>query len=119
MLFVVDISESMRGKPLEDTKNALVAALLKLDQGDSFNVIAFNDEIHLFSSSLELATEKTLDKVTEWMGTNLVAQGGTNMLLPLNQVLFHNQLIIELYAYQLPFFLSRLYICVSYCSNTK
>ncbi|KAK1365161.1 Inter-alpha-trypsin inhibitor heavy chain [Heracleum sosnowskyi] len=87
VLFVIDISESMLGKPLEDTKNALVAALLKLDQGDSFNIIAFNDEIHLFSSSLELATEKTLDKVTEWMSTNLVAQGGTNMLLPLNQAL--------------------------------
>ncbi|KAL8119885.1 hypothetical protein AgCh_017126 [Apium graveolens] len=87
VLFVVDISESMRGKPLEDTKNALVAALLELDQRDSFNIIAFNDEIHLFSSSLELATEKTLDKVTEWMGANLVAQGGTNMLLPLNQAL--------------------------------
>lgn len=87
VLFVVDISESMQGKPLEDTKNALVAAILKLDQGDFFNVIAFNDEIHLFSSSLELATEKTLDRVTEWMSANLVAQGGTNMLLPLNQAL--------------------------------
>lgn len=103
MLFLVDISESMRGKPLEDTKNALVAALLKLDKGDSFNVIAFNDEIHLFSSSLELATEKNLEKVTAWLSENLVAQGGTNMLLPMNQVLFCFQLIIELYAYWLPF----------------
>ncbi|WOH08994.1 hypothetical protein DCAR_0728445 [Daucus carota subsp. sativus] len=87
VLFLVDISESMRGKPLEDTKNALVAALLKLDKGDSFNVIAFNDEIHLFSSSLELATEKNLEKVTAWLSENLVAQGGTNMLLPMNQAL--------------------------------
>lgn len=87
VLFVVDISESMRGKPLEYTKNAFAAALSKLEHGDLFNVIAFNDEIQLFSSSLELATKKAIDKVTEWMSVNLVSRGGTNILLPLNQAL--------------------------------
>ncbi|XP_017223082.1 uncharacterized protein LOC108199667 isoform X1 [Daucus carota subsp. sativus] len=87
VIFVVDISESMQGKPIEGTKNALAAALSKLDHGDSFNVIAFNDEIHLFSLSLELATKKAIDKVTEWMSMNMVARGGTNILLPLNQAL--------------------------------
>lgn len=76
----------MRGKPLEGTKNALAAALSKLDHGDSFNVIAFNDEVHLFSLSMELATKKAIDKVTEWMSMNMIACGGTNILLPLNQV---------------------------------
>lgn len=87
VLFVVDISGSMRGKPLEDTKNALSAALSKLDPGDSFNVIAFNDETYLFSSSLELATKEAIEKVTEWINMNFVAGGGTNMLLPLNKAL--------------------------------
>ncbi|KAK6139698.1 hypothetical protein DH2020_026566 [Rehmannia glutinosa] len=57
VVFVVDISGSMKGKPLEDTKNALSAALAKLDPKDLFNVIAFN------------------------------AGGGTNILLPLNQAI--------------------------------
>ncbi|XP_074339508.1 uncharacterized protein LOC141677462 isoform X2 [Apium graveolens] len=85
VIFVVDISESMRGKPLEGTKNALAAALSKLDHGDSFNVIAFNDEVHLFSLSMELATKKSVEKVTDWMSMNMIARGGTNILLPLNQ----------------------------------
>lgn len=87
VIFVIDISESMRGKPLEGTKNALAAALSKLDHGDSFNIIAFNDEVHLFSLSMELATKKAIDKVTDWMSVNMIARGGTNILLPLNQAL--------------------------------
>lgn len=104
----------MRGKPLEDTKNALSAALSKLDPGDSFNVIAFNDETYLFSSSLELATKEAIEKVTEWINMNFVAGGGTNMLLPLNKVLFHFLLV-----FNFPVNLSRMfcllftYLCLS------
>lgn len=114
MIFVVDISESMQGKPIEGTKNALAAALSKLDHGDSFNVIAFNDEIHLFSLSLELATKKAIDKVTEWMSMNMVARGGTNILLPLNQVLCYFHLmdkIVSLSYYYSLFFICREHIC--------
>ncbi|XP_063946819.1 uncharacterized protein LOC135151692 [Daucus carota subsp. sativus] len=87
VLFVVDISGSMRGKPLEDTKSAIFAALSELIPGDSFNVIAFNDEAYLFSSSLELATKEAIEKATEWIGMNFVAGGGTNLSLPLNKAI--------------------------------
>ena len=43
---------------MEVTKNTVGAALLKLDQDESFGIIAFNDQIHLFSSTLELATRE-------------------------------------------------------------
>lgn len=69
-MFVVNISGSMRGKPLEDTKNAILAALSELSPADSFNVIAFNDEAYLFSSSLELATKEAIEKATEWIEMN-------------------------------------------------
>ena len=84
MVFIVDISESMRGKPLEDTKNALSSALSKLDPEDSFNIIAFNGETYLFSSVLVLATKKTMENATQWISMNFIAGGGTNILLPLN-----------------------------------
>ncbi|KAG8376239.1 hypothetical protein BUALT_Bualt09G0042400 [Buddleja alternifolia] len=87
VVFVVDISASMSGKPLDNTKNALFAAFAKLDPEDSFNVIAFNGDIYVFSSSLELATAEGIEKVTQWINVNFVTGGGTNILLPLNQAI--------------------------------
>ncbi|CAA0821529.1 inter-alpha-trypsin inhibitor heavy chain-related [Striga hermonthica] len=87
VVFVVDISGSMKGKPLEDTKNALFSAVAKLDSKDFFNVIAFNGETYLFSSSMEEATAKAIENVTQWINMNFVAGGGTNILLPLNQAI--------------------------------
>lgn len=88
-MFVVDISGSMEGEPLEGTKNAISAALTNLDSLDSFNIIAFNGETYLFSSSMELASEDTVERAVEWMSMNFIAGGDTNILVPLKQVIFH------------------------------
>lgn len=92
MIFVVDVSGSMREKPLDDTKSALFAALSKLDPEDSFNIIAFNGDTYRYSSRMELATEQAIEKVTQWINMNFVAGDGTNILLPLNQVLFLSEI---------------------------
>ncbi|CAN4109995.1 unnamed protein product [Withania somnifera] len=87
VVFVVDISGSMKGKPIEHTKQALCMALSKLDSQDLFNIIAFNSEKYLFSASLELATEEVIESATQWIGTNFIAGGGTNILNPLTQAM--------------------------------
>ncbi|BBG98781.1 inter-alpha-trypsin inhibitor heavy chain-related protein, partial [Prunus dulcis] len=87
VIFIIDISGSMLGDPLENAKNALLASLSNLNRDDTFNIIAFNGEIHLFSSSMELATNEAMLKAKEWASTNLTANGGTNILLPLKQLL--------------------------------
>ncbi|XP_042484181.1 uncharacterized protein LOC122064532 [Macadamia integrifolia] len=87
VVFVVDISGSMKGRPLENVKNGLCAALSKLNPEDSFNIIAFNGETYLFSSSLELATKETIENASQWISINFIAGGGTNILLPLNQAM--------------------------------
>lgn len=76
----------MQGSPLENVKTALLAALLKLNPVDTFNVIAFNESPLLFSSSLVPATKEMIEKVSEWIGMNFIAEGGTNISAPLNQV---------------------------------
>ncbi|XP_021691763.2 uncharacterized protein LOC110673065 isoform X2 [Hevea brasiliensis] len=87
IVFVVDISGSMEGKPLEGTKDALFGALTKLDSKDSFNIIAFNGETYLFSPSMELATAETVERAVKWINLNFIAGGSTNILLPLNQAM--------------------------------
>lgn len=85
-MIVVDISGSMQGKPLEDTKNALLEALLKLDPEDSFCIIAFNGQTYTSSTSLKSATKEAIDSAIEWIGINFIAGGDTNILRPLNMV---------------------------------
>ncbi|GAV61430.1 VWA_3 domain-containing protein [Cephalotus follicularis] len=87
VVFIVDISGSMRGGPLENTKNALLASLSKLNPQDSFNIIAFNGETYLFSSSMEPATEGAILNASQWLCHNLVAEGGTNIFAPLKHAM--------------------------------
>nr|GFA24849.1 von Willebrand factor, type A [Tanacetum cinerariifolium] len=77
----------MRGDPLEKTKYEVTGTLWKLNQGDSFNIVASNGDVKMFSSSLVLATEETITNATEWMNTNLIADGGTNLMVPLKQAI--------------------------------
>lgn len=78
----------MAGSPLEGAKTAILSSLSKLNPQDTFNIIAFDGEVHLFSPSMELATEEATSKATEWIIKNLNGNGGTNILLPLQQVIF-------------------------------
>ncbi|GMI73017.1 hypothetical protein like AT1G19110 [Hibiscus trionum] len=87
VVFVVDISESMQGRPIENVTNSLLASLSKLNPQDSFNIIAFNSEVHLFSSTMVPATHGSILNATHWLSNNLTADGGTNIMLPLKQAM--------------------------------
>ena len=96
-MFVIDISGSMRGKLIDHTKNALSAALSKLNPHDSFSIIAFNGEIYQFSKSMELASKDAVERAIEWINMNFIAGGDTNILHLLNAVIQ--------YSYKIFFFL--------------
>ncbi|GMI84328.1 hypothetical protein like AT1G19110 [Hibiscus trionum] len=85
VVFVVDISDSMQGSPLESTKNAISAALCKLSPEDSFNIIAFSSETFQFSTSMELASKEAIERATEWINTKSTVGGGTNLFIPLEK----------------------------------
>ncbi|KAK7349311.1 hypothetical protein VNO77_06581 [Canavalia gladiata] len=87
VVFIVDISASMKGSPLENTKNALLTSLSQLNAQDTFNIIAFNGEVYIFSSSMETATKEAILNAAKWVDTNFIANGGTNIMLPLTQAL--------------------------------
>lgn len=64
----------MRENPLEMVKKVLYKALLELTPGDYFDIIAFNEDMHLFSSSLELATKEAVEEANLWIRKNLVSE---------------------------------------------
>uniref|UniRef100_A0A0E0KEX1 VWFA domain-containing protein n=1 Tax=Oryza punctata TaxID=4537 RepID=A0A0E0KEX1_ORYPU len=86
-VFIIDTSGSMQGKPLESVKNAMYTALSELVQGDYFNIITFNDELHSFSSCLEQVSEKTIENAKEWVNANFIAEGGTDIMHPLSEAI--------------------------------
>ncbi|GMH16042.1 hypothetical protein Nepgr_017883 [Nepenthes gracilis] len=87
VVFLVDISGSMRGAPIENVKKALVDSLTKLNPLDSFNILAFNEEANLFSSSMKLATQEAIQSATQWIDLKFIAEGSTNIFRPLNQAI--------------------------------
>ncbi|KAL8171627.1 hypothetical protein V2J09_023431 [Rumex salicifolius] len=87
IVFIIDISGSMKGAPIENVKQAISASLRKLDPHDSFNIIAFNTETYLFSTSMAPATDHSIENAIEWMSSKFDAVGNTNILLPLNQAM--------------------------------
>jgi hypothetical protein len=76
----------MQGKPIENVKNAISTALSELVEGDYFNIVTFNDELHSFSSCLEKVNEKAIENAINWVNLNFVAQGGTDIMHPLSEV---------------------------------
>ncbi|OIT27188.1 PREDICTED: von Willebrand factor A domain-containing protein DDB_G0285981-like [Nicotiana attenuata] len=87
VVYIVDISASMQGKPLENVKAALLAALSNLNPADTFNIIAFNGKSLLFSSSMVPSGKESIGKAIQWIDQNIVADGSTDIALPLNQAI--------------------------------
>lgn len=87
IVYVVDTSGSMQGKPLASTKRALCAALSDLAPRDSFNIVGFNGDICHFASSLKSASVETIEEALKWIDTNFIVGDGTNISLALNKAM--------------------------------
>lgn len=79
----------MCGHPIESITLTLSKTISKLSPEDSFSIIAFNDEMSIFSSSLILATSENITDATEWMNNSFIASGGTNIIEPLDKVFLY------------------------------
>ncbi|KAJ6706233.1 INTER-ALPHA-TRYPSIN INHIBITOR HEAVY CHAIN-LIKE PROTEIN [Salix purpurea] len=62
VIFIIDISGSMKGDPFESAKNGLLSSLQKLNPEDSFNIIAFNTETYLLSPLMEQGNRRSNNK---------------------------------------------------------
>jgi Ca-activated chloride channel homolog len=78
MIFVVDCSGSMDGRPLEVARRALVNCLRRLQPDDTFRILRFSDHVSFMS---ERALEATAENVRRGIryAEELQAGGGTQM----------------------------------------
>ena len=88
-LFLIDISGSMMGVKLEETKRAVIECLKQLDEGDKFNIIAFDHEFEVMNAHAIEYNEKNMQEAERYIN-NLRAAGGTEILNPIKFALYEN-----------------------------
>jgi len=86
LLLVIDVSGSMHGDSIIQAREALDAALARLDPSDRFNVIAFNNSAWSLFPALQPAQPGNIDAARRWV-RRLDASGGTEMASALRMAL--------------------------------
>lgn len=84
--FVIDTSGSMQGSSIEQAKASLLHALNTLKDTDSFNIIAFNQNVDQLFSTTVLANSLNIGLAKDFVDS-LRADGGTEMYKPLRAAL--------------------------------
>jgi len=79
MIFVLDCSGSMSGKPIEKAKDAIRRALKKLGPDDTFQVIRFSNSASQLGPDPLPATEQNIRKALDYVDS-LHGSGGTMMI---------------------------------------
>jgi len=78
IIFIQDISGSMGGQPIRQSKIGLEMAIKRLKPQDKFNIVLFNDRFSSYSRTPVKATAKERDKAIRYV-RRLQADGGTEM----------------------------------------
>jgi len=79
MVFVIDSSGSMSGTPMAQAKDAMLAALDHLQEGDTFQIIRFSDNASQFGQAPVPATRQNIKRAQRYVA-NLSGGGGTQMI---------------------------------------
>ncbi|MFS8148569.1 marine proteobacterial sortase target protein [Rhizobium sp. BR 249] len=86
VVFVIDNSGSMSGQSIEQARQSLALAISRLNPGDRFNVIRFDDTMTDYFNGLVAATPDNREKAIAYV-RGLTADGGTEMLPALEDAL--------------------------------
>jgi Ca-activated chloride channel family protein len=79
MIFVLDCSGSMSGKPIAKAKQAITRALKKLQPNDTFQIIRFSNNASQLGPNPVPATPENISRGLEYV-ENLHGSGGTMMI---------------------------------------
>ncbi len=78
LIFIIDISGSQQGPPLEKSKETVRHIIKRMNPNDTFNIIDFNDTTRALFSSPKKNTPETIEKALQYV-QSLHASGGTRM----------------------------------------
>ncbi|HLA32668.1 MAG TPA: VIT domain-containing protein [Pseudomonas sp.] len=85
-IFVVDISGSMHGFPLDTAKRLLKSLIGRLRPADSFNVLLFSGSSSMLAAESQAATPENIQQALGMLDTQM-GNGGTELLPALRQAL--------------------------------
>ncbi|CAB1440617.1 unnamed protein product [Pleuronectes platessa] len=79
VIFVIDVSGSMIGTKIKQTKQAMSTILADLREGDHFNIITFSDKVHTWRTGRTVrATRQNVRDAREFV-KRIIAEGWTNI----------------------------------------
>ncbi|XP_072553342.1 inter-alpha-trypsin inhibitor heavy chain H6 [Salminus brasiliensis] len=79
VIFVIDVSGSMIGTKIKQTKAAMSTILGELREGDYFNLITFSDKVHTWKKGRTVqATKQNIRDAREFV-RKIIAEGWTNI----------------------------------------
>uniref|UniRef100_A0A3Q2PG70 Inter-alpha-trypsin inhibitor heavy chain family member 6 n=1 Tax=Fundulus heteroclitus TaxID=8078 RepID=A0A3Q2PG70_FUNHE len=79
IIFVIDVSGSMIGTKIKQTKQAMNTILGDLREGDHFNIITFSDKVHTWRKGRTVrATRQNVREAKEFV-RRIIAEGWTNI----------------------------------------
>lgn len=87
LVFLLDRSGSMTGRPYSDATRALKAAIENLGSSDSFTVCAFDHTQEFFSRQLIVPSEASLRQIMAWAAALAPKGGATDIQAPLTQAI--------------------------------
>lgn len=89
-LFIIDVSGSMMGEKLDETKRAVIECLKQLDVGDKFNIIPFESQFEAMNIKSIEYNEENMKKAIEYIN-KLKPLGGTEILNPIKFALYEKE----------------------------
>lgn len=89
-IFIVDVSGSMSGEKINETKRAVIECLKQLDVGDKFNIIPFELEFEAMNIKSIEYNEENMKKAIKYVN-NLKPLGGTETLNPIKFALYEKE----------------------------
>ncbi|XP_053704877.1 inter-alpha-trypsin inhibitor heavy chain H6 [Synchiropus splendidus] len=79
VIFVIDVSGSMIGTKIKQTKQAMSTILADLREGDHFNIITFSDKVHTWRKGRTVrATRQNVRDAKDFV-KRIMAEGWTNI----------------------------------------